>query len=161
MNRTKFQSMLTGEHSRTAERIIAYADSMVLATVVAIDPGSKSCGYAIAHQGKFKTSGHVEVPKQFKRIGPRLKYIHAELDKILTPYNKIYMLVEKVRPRTGHIYLTWAAGVAVATGGCVVEVIEIPIGMWKKLCPADYEKSDIADAEKILEVGLVLLNTEE
>ena len=69
-------------------------------------------------------------------------------------------LVEKVRSSSGHIYLVWSAGIAVAVSNSP-HVVEIPSYMWKKIVDKDYYKDDHMDARYIGRLAMLLCKEDD
>lgn len=125
----------------------AHRDLIMGGTILAIDPASKSAGYAIFNCGILQESGALEVEGP---ISQRLNDLfYAIVDLGVEPD---IMTVETIR-KTGHLYLRWSCGTVVAAADAT-HTVEIPTNQWRTLAPPDYVKSDAGDAELM---GLVLI----
>jgi len=126
-------------HRKTVETLREHSDTILEGSFTVIDPSSRSMGYCIFQGGEVIANGKLTSDG---KIGERLKDLYHQLDIFdHTPL----MLMEKVRSGTGHIYLVFSAGVAVA-GLSHSELLEIPYSLWSKRKDASYVKSDAMDA---------------
>jgi len=138
-----------GNDAKTAKSIIKLKDTILNGTLLAIDPASKSVGYAVFEKGELHISGSY---KASGSIGPRLKEIGDFLVQFEDPD---VLAIEKVRTHSGHHMLTWGAGHAVGAVGAET-TIEITCSMWKKVAGAQHIKSDENDAIAIGELVLYI-----
>jgi hypothetical protein len=120
-------------------RIKENADTILVGTVLCIDPASNSVGYAIYKKGKFIDGGKV-VARAKAPIYERLEEIARKLPQV-TPD---VLIIELVRSSTGHIYMCWAVGAIIAHYG--VSTIELPHRLWKNIIDDKYVKDDDVDA---------------
>lgn len=132
---------LVGSHRREADAILKLRSKILNGHLLSIDPGSNSLGFALFRGFDLVKSGSITAKGT---VGQRLHLLMTGLQAefAMTPD---VVLVEKVRTATGHIYLTWAAGAAVAAIGAE-HTIEVTTGAWKRAVSEDYEKSDENDA---------------
>ena len=137
-----------GKHMVTRAKEIKMLDNLILTgTVLAIDPASKSVGYALYHKGELVKNGTLEAPG--RNVTRRLAWLY---DQLSAYQGKIDLLaIEEIRGRMAHTHLIWAVGLIVAAIR-PDEMVEVPITMWKALCPPNYIKSDANDAAKMGEV---------
>lgn len=135
----KIYKTLVGSHRKSADAIYKLKDKILGGTVIAVDPGSNSLGYAVYTKGLLVESGTVITKGA---IGERLAYMVAKLSEYDTPDVAV---TEFVRTGTGHVYLTWASGAAMAALGSK-NTIEVHTGAWKKLVTQSYVKNDENDA---------------
>lgn len=118
-------------------------------TVVAIDPSSKSPGFAIFHKGQLECSGVIAIPKT-QTIYERLQTLHQKINTIV-PDPPDAFLIEQLRGQHfSHQFLTWSVGASIAAARTAV-CLEVPLNWWKSLAKVtpEYEKSDQSDAEMI------------
>lgn len=139
--RRKIYKTLVGSHKKAADAIYKLRDLILTDTMIAIDPGSNSLGFAVFEAGVLVESG---VIAKKGAIGKRLKHMITTLSQ----YQAAVVVTEFVRTSTGHVYLTWASGAAVGALGAD-HTIEIHTGAWKKLVTASYQKTDENDAISI------------
>jgi hypothetical protein len=146
---------LVGTHKRQADEIIKLRGKILRGTMVAIDPGSNSLGFSFWVNGVMVHSGSI---KAKGTVGPRLQTLAAQLEQegvacgVGAPD---VVVIEFVRSSTGHIYLTWAAGVAVAALGAE-HTLEVTTGAWRKNVDKTYVKGDERDAIEIGKFAVTL-----
>lgn len=131
-------------HKKIVKELRKHSDIILNGTWIAIDPASRSMGYALIEGGAVSKNGTFVTKK--KPIGERLKDLHSMLDLDLPEVE--LMVVEFVRTGTGHHFLTWSTGLAVGALGAPI-TIEIPTKLWEKCKDKDYIKSDACDAKYI------------
>lgn len=155
----KLFKTLVGSHRKQAEAIYKLRDKILNGHMVAIDPGSNSMGYALFVSGRLHYAGSIAGKGS---IGNRLKSMMNQLDGCLKELGAHHMVtvVELVRSQTGHHYLTWAAGAAVAALGSE-HTLEVSTNLWKKLIGPKYKKTDENDAIAIGELVLAIAKEEE
>lgn len=151
---TKLYSRLVGSHRREADEILKVKHKILTGRLVAIDPGSNSLGFSLWDNGVLMRSGSI---KSKGPVGSRLADLRAQLScEILGGFTAPdVMLLEKVRTGTGHVYLTWAAGVA-AAAVCSDTVLEVSTMAWKKNTTSAYVKGDEQDAVEIGKFAVTL-----
>jgi hypothetical protein len=132
---------LSGRDKKHADQIIKHSDKILGGTMLAIDPSSTSMGWALFVHGEVYSAG---TAKSEGSVGERL----AEIMGQLPDENLDVLVTEFVRSSTGHIYLVWSNGAAVAKYGPPV-VLEVTTGAWKKLVDKSYVKTDVRDATNI------------
>ena len=122
--------------------IYACLDEILNGTLLAIDPGSNSLGYAFFRKGKLGISGEI---RSESSKDPAHKRIHEIADQLLELEAPKVLAIELIRKNTP---LIWSVGATVA---CVrsPHLIEVPIPLWHMLREEDYEKTDELDAELI------------
>ena len=98
-------------------------------------------GYAIFKNGEMVDSGSAKYESPGK-IGKRLAGIFEELPEL---HDVGLVVTEKVRSSTGHVYLVWSNGTALAKYG-PESVLEVSTKNWKRVCDHLYVKGDAADA---------------
>lgn len=121
-----------------------YSSEILGGTLLAIDPSSKSLGWAIFKQGELCDSGTYSVSGAAHL---RLQKLSELLDR------KVDVLaIEQVRGRP-HYMLYWSVGMTIAAVKTEL-MIEVPISFWKVLAKLDenYTKTDENDAIKMGEV---------
>lgn len=114
--------------------------------VLAIDPSSKSVGWASFMSGVLKDSGTIRVAGV---AHSRLREIYDELWERFAEVPSV-LAIEKIRGRGSSHILVWSVGV-IQTAIRSQLVVEIPINFWKVLAKEDetYKKTDENDAIKI------------
>lgn len=122
-------------------KILKHREIILSGVFLAVDPASKSLGFALYRQGVLDESGTI-IADGKAPVGNRLASLSEQLGELATPD---VMAVEKVRTGTGHVFLVWSAGTAVAATNAPV-TIELPVSMWKKFVGKEHEKSDENDA---------------
>jgi hypothetical protein len=117
-------------------------DLILDGTMLAIDPGSNSLGYAIYKAGELEISGEI------KGKGLAHERLHEIADQLLELEKPDVLAIELIRKN--HV-LIWSIGTTIA---CIrsPNLIEVPITLWHKLRADDYEKTDALDAELIGQV---------
>jgi len=128
---------LKGDHIKTAKKIRIHK-LQVLGRFLAVDPASRSIGYALYEKGKLVKSGSFEAHGE---VNTRLKSIHD----FLAAHSIDAMAIEYIGGSTGHRYLSWACG-AIAAAQPNVPLFEIKTNLWKKFAGKDWIKGDEADA---------------
>ena len=127
--------------------IEAHADIISTGMLLAIDPASKSMGWALYAQGNFIEKGTIVSKK--KNVNDRLQDIGAQLHAQLKKFKFIDILaIEKIRGSRAHDYLKWAIGMSIVTVHAP-RFVEVPVQFWKQIIPEDYVKNDENDAEMI------------
>ncbi len=153
---------LRGKEIKVAEAILKCKDSILSGWVLSLDPGSKSAGYALFYKGMLIASD--EISGGFGNIADRLDRLRIEIEQVLAEHGRKFVdvvAVEKVRSSTGHIYLTWAAGVMVSASKAD-KLFEITTTMWKKnVDKSSYLKSDQRDAEEIGRLVITLAQEDQ
>jgi hypothetical protein len=141
---------LTGSHQKIASALQKHSDKILKGTMISIDPGSKSPGWALWMCGRLVDSGVIKT-KSTHNISERLASISDFLEGL--PQADI-VIVEKIGMMTGgpksrkaqaHRFLFWSLGAITAAVRCDT-VVEIPQTLWRKYRDKDYIKSDEADA---------------
>lgn len=117
--------------------------------LLAIDPASKSLGWASFMCGKLKDSGTICVAGSAHR---RLRALYDELQDQFHEAPCV-LAIEKIRGRGSSHVLVWSVGV-IQTAIRTSLVYEVPINFWKVLAKLDpdYSKTDENDAIKIGQV---------
>jgi hypothetical protein len=135
---------LVGKHLKTAEKVQKVISNLPEpATILCIDPASRSLGYAIyssfgGEWAKMK-SGTITAKGD---INTRLGSMAKDLKELGSPDA---VFVEFIGGSTGHKYLLWAVGM-VATTFPHVPLVEVQTGLWKKFVDKHYTKTDEMDA---------------
>ena len=138
-------------NEQIVKKIEGHADIIKDGIVLAIDPASRSLGWALYEKGKFIKKGTIVSKK--KEVNDRLQDISAQLQ---TEFKDVDLLaVEKIRGSQSHDYLKWAIGMII-TSIRAPRLIEVPIQFWRKLIGKDYEKTDENDAEMIGKVVITI-----
>lgn len=112
--------------------------------MLAIDPASKSVGWAYYQEGELADSGTIEVPGKLP-VQERLHELYRVVYNGLKDIMPDVLVIERIRASNAHINLLWAVGTIIAACPAKV-VIECNVSTWKKFCPNDYEKTDENDA---------------
>lgn len=129
---------LTGDHATAGRKIQKYKED-VLETLLAIDPASRSIGYAYYEDGELYDSGSFEAKGD---INKRL----ADIQEFLyTKFAPEVLAIEFIGTSTGHKYLSWSCG-AIAAAFPDARLFEIKTNLWSKWRGKDYLKTDEADA---------------
>lgn len=133
-----------------------YRSEILQDHLLAIDPSSKSVGWASFMNGDLKQSGTLSVAGVAHR---RLRDLYDELVESFAEPPSV-LAIEKIRGRGSSHILVWSVGV-IQTAVRSPLVVEIPINFWKAIAKVDpeYSKTDENDAVKIGEV-LVLMARE-
>ena len=136
---------LTGSHIKIASELLKHQDKIQKGTMLSIDPGSTSPGWALWMLGRLVDSGSFQAKGG---IAERLAQIHDFIEGLPTPD---ILIIEKIGMIRGggkaqaHRYLFWSLGsLAGATRAKVL--IEIPQNLWSKFRDRTYTKSDEEDA---------------
>lgn len=108
-------------------------------SLLAIDPGSRSLGWAWFQGGEYMVSGTY---KASNRTAPheRLYQIMEQLQNWANPDVLAIEKMFKFNPS-----LIWSVGASIVTVK-PTQMIEVPIPIWKALVPSTYVKSDETDA---------------
>ena len=131
-----------------------YSDLIMSGTVLAIDPASKSAGYAVYKCGVLMDSGTLECDGLISQRLNDMFYMIAE--KEIKPD---ILCIETIR-HNAHLYLRWSCGMLVAAADAE-HVVEIPTNQWRVLAPEGYEKTDEGDAKLIGEVLITYAREEK
>jgi len=133
----------------TLYRTVKKAKAQILnGKILAIDPASKTAGYALYDKGKLVTSGKL-ICKPKEPIAVRLASLHEQIQDLLDEDVSV-VAIEQIRGTMAHAYLKFAVGAAMAASGRPL-TFEVPINVWRAVAKATvgYEKSDDRDAELI------------
>lgn len=111
-------------------------------TMLAIDPSSKSLGWALYKSAELVDSGTIVLTD--KAVNRRLQALYDKLNVMDTPD---LLVMEKIQGNTSHDYLKYSVGVgmaAIRTDRCIL----VPISAWKKVVAEvpNYIKTDENDA---------------
>lgn len=115
-------------------------------TVIAIDPGSKSTGYALFEKGIMVESGLIKSASQLP-INTRLYEIVKGSPKVPADV----LIIEDIgKGKMAHVYLKYTVG-AILSAYPHSEVIFCPISVWKSYAKAHgiTDKNDELDAQCI------------
>ena len=144
---------LIGTHKKQAEKIAKHSNLILGGILVAIDPSSKSMGWAIYERGELINAG---VATGEGGVGERMAQIYDNLPNV----EPDIIITELVRSSTGHIYLSWSNGAMLAKYGSP-QVLEVSTNLWKKAADSDYYKSDVQDAKYIGKFAIDLCKERE
>lgn len=125
-----------------AQLVRLNAHTIINGTVLAIDPasgGSSLPGWAAWSKGEFVSAGVLGVKPGC--IQERLYSLH----QTLAGERPDVLVIESIRGRKAHVYLTWSVGVIIAAT-CPLVLLEMPISTWKKHAGKDHQKNDMNDA---------------
>ena len=127
--------------------IVKNSTEILYGRVMAIDPGSRSAGYAIFDKGVLIEKGKVTVIGSLS-INARLHQIAKEMSK--DPPPDILLIEDIGKGRMAHEYLKYSVG-AILSGYPTPSLIFYPITIWKAYAKAIgmTEKDDDIDAELI------------
>ena len=126
-------------------------DAILKGKFIAIDPASRTGGYAVYQSGVLIESGTIVLDKNKDAIDRLM-----ELGEILLDDDEYdLMAIERIRGSMAHTFLKFSIGAYVVGIGAPVN-IEVPINAWKKVTPPDYVKSDENDAIMIGKTLVVL-----
>lgn len=128
-------------------------DIILTGTVLAIDPGTTSPGFAVFEGGKLLLKGVLKINTK-RPAFERIQELYGLVASItVTPPDVV--AVEKVPKAAAHVFLLYGVGATIAAAR-TPRVIDVDIPVWKALAKADpdYIKTDANDAEKI---GLSLI----
>jgi len=140
--------MSTKTENKMVNLIMKCTDEILKGTLLSIDPGSNSMGYAIFKAGELEISGELKGTKgSLSHI--RLHEITDQLIELDKPDVLAIELINKNK------VLIWSAGTAISSIRSQ-HMIEVPINLWHELREEDYEKTDALDAELI---GQTVINT--
>lgn len=127
------------------EKVVrTHAISLIHRTVIAIDPGTKSAGYAVFEEGKLTESGVIKVAQTLP-INTRLYQIAKGSPKLPADV----LIVEDIgKGAMAHVYLKFAVGAILATYP-YSQVLFCPISIWKAYAKAHgiVDKNDELDAQ--------------
>ena len=124
--------------------VAKYLQLILHGRVLAIDPASKSMGWAMYYKGELVNSGEIAAPKMntapaWKRIGDMMAVLGAR------GMTFDVMLIEKLGK---NVPLIWSVGAAIGVLKPQV-MIEVHYQKWHPFRPDDYIKTDKLDAELI------------
>jgi len=119
--------------------------------MLAVDPGSKTAGWALFEKGVLVDSGQFKASSSMP-IHRRLQVLY---DKFTEHQAPDVISIERLRGSMSHAYLFWAVGIAVTAVRAPI-MLEVPINVWKATVPKDYVKTDQADAESIGEAVVMI-----
>lgn len=157
MKRADLMKKITAPtHKKIVEVLLNNKKLLLEQRWIAIDPASRSIGYALVEGGEVVEKGTIKTNK--KCIGERLNDLFHQLEDKFDDLSMV--AVELVRPNSGHLYLTWGAGV-VAAGTNAPLVIEIPTSMWAKRKDSGWAKTDVLDALYIAKLILTIVSEVE
>ena len=131
---------LKGDHIKTAKKIHKLKDE-VFGSFLAIDPASRSMGWAYFMHGSLIESGSVEAKGD---IHQRLAVMYHFVEE----FDIDAMAIEFIGGARAHRYLSWACG-AITAAQPDVPLIEVKTNLWKKFVGKNYSKSDEEDAKAI------------
>ena len=114
-------------------------------TLLAIDPGSNSLGYAIYRASELDISGEI------KGVGQNYERLHQIADQLVELETPDVLAIELINTNK---VLIWSVGTTIASIQAP-HLIEVPIPLWHTLREDDYVKTDALDAELI---GQVVIN---
>jgi hypothetical protein len=136
---------------KAVKDIEQHSDIILNGVVLAIDPASRSLGFATFSSGVLQEKGTLLSKKG--DINLRLQDLATQLQ--LKCKNVDLLAVEQIRGSHAHDYLKWSIGMAVSNVRAP-RFVEVPIQFWKKVVGADYEKNDENDAEMIGKVLVII-----
>ncbi len=147
-----------GLHSAKIARIIKKHDNLILSgNLLAIDPASRTIGYAFYAKGLLTERGVLQANDR-DSIQERLLDLAAKLIVLQTRLGKVDVLVvEEIRGKMAHAYLMWAVG-CILTAVPALVMFEMPISLWKSQTPDGYIKEDSADAQMFGDTVLKIAN---
>jgi len=142
------------EKARIGKACRQHHELILGGSVLAIDPASRSMGWAIFRKGELEDSGTYTVAGKLAEV--RLQ----KLRELLWGWEVNVLAVEKIRG-PAHNALYWSVGVT-AVSVDYDAMVEVPISFWKVLAKQDpqYEKTDENDAVKIGETVVRLAREE-
>ena len=113
--------------------------------MLAIDPSSKSMGWALYVASELQNSGVIEVKSP--DVNKRLQEAYDCLQTLEIPD---VLVIEEIRGAQSHDYLKYSVGVSMAAIRTPV-AIAVPIVAWKAVCKTlpEYYKNDENDAKVI------------
>lgn len=128
-----------------------YNSEILTEQLLAVDPSSKSLGWAVFMNGGLKDYGTICVAGN---PHCRLRELYDSLEERFGGKPSV-LVIEKIRGRGSSHILVWSVGVIQAAVRSAL-VFEVPISFWKVLAEADplYIKTDENDAIKM---GKVLI----
>lgn len=121
------------------KQVADLGDLVLTGSLLAIDPGSRSLGWAWFQGGEYMVSGTYKASSRTKPH-ERLCQIMEQLQNWANPDVLAVEKMFKLNPS-----LIWSVGASIVTVK-PVQLIEVPIPIWKSLVPSTYEKSDETDA---------------
>lgn len=138
---------LNGNHQKIAKELQKFHKEILTGTMLSIDPGSTSPGWALWKLGRLVDSGVIKT-KSTHKIAERLAVIHDYLESL--PQADV-VLIEKIGQSRGngkiqsHRYLLWSIGAIAGALRCK-NTIEIPQTLWFKFRDKDWTKGDEEDS---------------
>ena len=138
---------LTGSHIKIAQEILKSQKEILTGTMLSIDPGSTSPGWALWMSGNLVTSGVIKT-KSTHKIAERLATIHEFIEGLP---QADFLAIEKIGMIRGggkaqaHRYLFWSLG-AITAASRTKKIVEIPQNMWFKFRGREYTKGDEEDS---------------
>jgi len=117
-----------------------HGDLILGGTILAIDPASKSAGYALYKCGVFITGGSITVEGP---VSKRLNKLFHKIEQL--GHRPDILVIETIRATMSHIYLRWSVGALVAASNAE-HVLEVNALVWRSMVPPDYVKTDSQDA---------------
>lgn len=151
---------LNGNHQKIAKELQKYHKEILTGTMLSIDPGSTSPGWALWKLGRLVDSGVIKT-KSTHKISERLATIHDFMEGLpqadFVAIEKIGMIRGKGRAQA-HRYLFWSLG-AITAATRTKSLVEIPQSMWFKFRDRTYTKGDEADAILIGRTAIAITKT--
>jgi len=136
------------------KQIKLHKNTILTGSVLAIDPASRSLGYAIAEAGEVVEYGSLVA--EDAPINIRLQSIV----NVLQEEEYDILVIELIRGSMAHVYLHWAVGAIVSAVQAPI-LLELPIHAWKAWVGKEYIKGDDTDANAIAETLLALARESE
>lgn len=124
---------------------------------MAVDPGSKFCGWSKYVAGELVDSGTITMSSN-SPIQGRLPQLYDGLSPMAGDITMV--AIERIVAPTVHYYLKWTIGTAIsALRGYYL--IEVPIPVWKSVAAVtpDYQKTDEWDS-KMIGLSVILMAKE-
>jgi len=136
------QPKFTPEMRKFQASLRPHRTAILSGSLLAVDPGSISLGWAWFLTGELVISGEYQAPRTTSPHA-RLSLIMDQLQQWAQPQTLCVERMFRYNPS-----LVWAVGAAIVTVR-PASLIEMPIRIWQAFRDDTYEKSDQADAELI------------
>jgi len=135
---------LVGNHLKIAKQLQKHRELIQKGTMLSIDPGSRSPGWALWMSGRKIDSGTIATKGNIsERLAQISDYIEGLPQADIVVIEKIGMIAKGTAQ--AHRYLFWSLGAIAGAARCKV-LVEVPQNLWIKYRTKDYVKGDEADA---------------
>jgi hypothetical protein len=137
-----------GKHTKKFTKdILENVDAIKHGSMLSVDPGTNSLGWALFQSGILVQSGEIKATERKTTVIRLREILHDMYDRFED--NTIdLMVVEMLRGNRVRPPLHWATGTVLAAIQ-PDSLIEVPIVFWHKIRPVEYVKTDELDAKLI------------